>query len=208
MTEPAREERTFKSWTGYFDMRAKSDAVRPLLLQTLDLMASSGRAVGFAIDLGCGEGTDTAELLRRGWRVLAVDGSEEGIGRTVARAESEGLAESLETRVVTFEELAELPAADLVYAAVSLPFCRPADFSPVWGLVRESVRPERGWICAQFFGPNDTWATNPDMTFHTREEVEQLFDGMEIQAFEERDEDGQSAGGPKHWHIFDVIASS
>src|SRR5438046_10615075 len=26
-----------------------------------------------AVDLGCGGGTDTVELLRRGWRVLAID---------------------------------------------------------------------------------------------------------------------------------------
>ena len=35
----------------------------------------------FAIDLGCGSGRDTLELLRRGWRVLAVDRESEGIER-------------------------------------------------------------------------------------------------------------------------------
>ena len=30
-------------------------------------------AVGHAVDLGCGNGRDTIELLRRGWSVLAID---------------------------------------------------------------------------------------------------------------------------------------
>ena len=207
MSESTGDERSFKSWTGYFDMRARDNTVRSLLTQTLDLMEAAGRAVGSAIDLGCGEGTDTAELLRRGWKVLALDASEEGIERTNARAAAAGLGEFLETRIAPFEDLEELPPADLLYAGVSLPFCTPGHFPHLWQLIREAVGEKQGWIAVQFFGPNDTWATNPDMTFHTRDEVTELFDGLDIRSFEERDEDGQSAGGPKHWHIFDVIAA-
>ncbi|MEJ1932020.1 class I SAM-dependent methyltransferase [Nostoc sp. NIES-2111] len=35
----------------------------------------------FAVDLGCGDGRDTVELLRRGWRVLGIDGAQEAIAR-------------------------------------------------------------------------------------------------------------------------------
>jgi tellurite methyltransferase len=38
-------------------------------------------ACSVAIDLGCGDGAETLELLRRGWTVLAVDGSSAGIAR-------------------------------------------------------------------------------------------------------------------------------
>lgn len=189
-------------------MRSATNAVRPLLLRTLELMAGDGRPSGLAVDLACGEGTDTAELLRQGWRVLAVDASEEGIARTTERARSLGLAESLDARHAAFEELRELPAADLVYSAVGLPFCPPAHFPALWALVRESVSSTKGWVAAQFFGPNDSWANSPDLTIHSREDVERLFEGMTIRVFDERDEDGQSASGPKHWHVFDVIASS
>jgi hypothetical protein len=29
---------------------------------------------------------------------------------------------------------------------------------------------------------------------------------MEVVSFNEEDEDGQADSGPKHWHVFDVIA--
>lgn len=190
-----------KSWNNFYEATSGRD-VRPLLLRTLELMESAGRGPGLAVELGCGDGTDTAELLRRGWRVVAIDASEEGIARTSARAQELGLADSLETRHARFEELDDLPSADLVYSAVSLPFCPPAHFSDLWCQIRAAA----GWIAVQFFGPNDTWFGNPALSFHSREEVEHLFDGLEIRSFEERDEDGQAVSGPKHWHIFDVIA--
>lgn len=197
----------FKSWTGYYDKRSANPAVRPLLVRTLELIATTDRGPGLAVDLACGEGTDTTELLRSGWRVVAIDASNEGIARTSDRAHSAGLTELLDARQASFEELEELPDADLVYSAVGLPFCPPTHFPRLWQLIRESVSTRKGWIAAQFFGPNDSWATNPDLTFHAREEIEELFAGMDVLHFEERDEDGQAANGPKHWHVFDVIAS-
>jgi hypothetical protein len=44
------------------------------------------------------------------------------------------------------------------------------------------------------------------MTFQSREEVEALLDGFDICSFVEQDEDGQAVSGPKHWHVFHVIA--
>ena len=197
-----------KSWNKFYEASSGRE-VRPLLTRALELMGSEGRSPGLAVDLGCGEGTDTAELLRRGWRVVAIDASEEGINRTGARTEAAGLAPALDTRCVGFENIEALPPADLVYAALSLPFCPPERFGDLWQSVRAAVgSAPGGWIAAQFFGPNDTWADNPRLSFHSRDEVEQLFAGLEIQAFEERDEDGHAVSGPKHWHIFDVIAKA
>ena len=33
-----------------------------------------------------------------------------------------------------------------------------------------------------------------------------LVDGLELLALDEEDQDGDSFLGPKHWHVFDVIA--
>ena len=169
MSEPTQEAFPAKTWTKYFDARSGSGGeARPLLLRTLGMMKDAGYEPGVAVDLGCGEGTDTEHLLRTGWRVVAVDGSEEGVERTAARAEALNLSDSLDARAVPFEKLDELPAADLVFAAVSLPFCPPAHFGDLWQAVRNSVGGRGGWIAAQFFGPNDTWADNPGMTIHPR----------------------------------------
>jgi hypothetical protein len=34
-----------------------------------------------------------------------------------------------------------------------------------------------------------------------------LFDGWTIERFDEEEEDGEACSGPKHWHVFHVVAS-
>ena len=156
-----------------------------------------------AVDLGCGDGTETLELLRRGWTVLAVDRSPEAIARLRASV-SPADRERLTTRVAPYAEL-DLPPADLVYAGLSLPFCDPGEFDEVWRRITSAIRPS-GLFVGHLFGPHDSWADTPDMTFHTRAEVEALLADFEIDGFREQDEDGEAVSGPKHWHVFHVIA--
>jgi tellurite methyltransferase len=63
-----------------------------------------------------------------------------------------------------------------------------------------------GRFADQLFGVNNTWANKPDMTFLTREQAHALFAEFDAEHFYEEDEEGQSTIGPKHWHIFHVIA--
>lgn len=165
--------------------------------------ATASDGPGRAIDLGCGDGTETRYLLEDGWLVLAVDGQTSAIRRTIARAGA--LGDRLSTRVQGFEDLGELPEADLVVAPFTLPFCPPDAFAAMWETVTASVAPN-GRIAANFFGPNDTWFGSPGMTFHSREQVESLFAGFEVESLEELDEDGDAASGAKHWHLFTVRA--
>jgi hypothetical protein len=45
------------------------------------------------------------------------------------------------------------------------------------------------------------------MTFHTRQEVDDLLSGMNVIKLIERDFEGPTAMGvQKHWHIFYIIA--
>jgi hypothetical protein len=44
------------------------------------------------------------------------------------------------------------------------------------------------------------------MTFNTEEQVRRIIEDFEIEHFHEIDEDGTAVSGPKHWHIFTVIA--
>ena len=72
--------------------------------------------------------------------------------------------------------------------------------------MRATLRPG-GRFCGQLFGPRDEWAPAADMTFLTREQVEQLLDGWEIERLDELEQDGHTAvGKPKHWHLFHVVA--
>ncbi len=190
-------------WGPYYDA-AKSGTPRPTLLQALDLFDSRPAEGRLAVDLGCGEGRDTVELLRRGWRVLAIDAEPEAISRLRSRPEA-ARNDLLETEVATFEE-ADWPEPALVNASYALPFCPPAAFPAVWAHVVESL-PPGGRFCGQLFGDRDEWASDPELTTQTHEEVERLLEPFEAERFDEVEEDGETAlGKPKHWHLFHIVA--
>jgi SAM-dependent methyltransferase len=186
------------AWEDYY-RAIEGRSPRQLFLDALELT----NGPGVAVDLGCGDGTETLALLTVGWTVVAVDAAPEGIARLRAAVPT-ATAARLTTLVTPFHE-AELPQADFVYAGLSLPFCHPSDFAEAWRRSTGAVGP-RGVFAAHLFGPRDTWAGTPDMTFHTRDDVEALFHGFEVERLDEQDEDGQAVSGPKHWHVFHVIA--
>jgi tellurite methyltransferase len=189
-------------WSRYY--AAAGDDPRPTLLDALERFEGEpGERPRLAVDLGCGTGRDTAELLRRGWRVVAVDSKAralEGLRERTGAADRP----RLETLLLPFEE-ARLPQADLVNASFSLPFCPPPAFGALWARVRASLLPGARFS-GQLFGERDDWAGD-GLTVHTRREAEELFDGFELERFEEVEEDGRTAvGDAKHWHLFHVVA--
>ena len=190
-----------RDWVRYYDEQEDREP-RDLLLQALASFEREGRT-GHAVELGCGQGFDTAELLRRGWDVDAVDGSDEGIHRLRERVGDVGTR--LRTVVSRMED-AEIRSADLVYASFSLPYCRPDAFPRLWSDIREAIRPG-GRFAGQLFGDRDTWAsTEDDMTFFDIPAARDLFDGFTLESFEEEEEDGEAWGRMKHWHVFHAIA--
>lgn len=108
---PAHVYARDRNWPKYFDTMANLPA-RPTLMKALERFEleeqAAGKAAGLtgrqaisadaavqrrAIDLGCGEGRDTAELLRRGWSVVAIDGSREGLDRVEKRVRAGAMKE-------------------------------------------------------------------------------------------------------------------
>ena len=194
-------------WARYYDA-AGGDARETLLLalERFDAEPARDGRVRFAVDLGCGTGRDTAELLRRGWRVLAIDGEAEAITRLRERDDlGAGAAQRLETLVARFEE-ASWPEADLVNSSFALPFCPPERFDGVWRRIVDSLG-HGGRFSGHLFGEHDGWAGAPDMSFQTRDEANELLTGFELERFDEIEEDGKTAiGKAKHWHVFHVVA--
>src|SRR6266571_3799895 len=194
-------------WTRYYN--AAGEQPRETLLFALERFdAEAGAREGgrFAVDLGCGAGRDTAELLRRGWQVLAIDAEAEAIQRLLRRGDlGSACAGRLETQVVRFED-ARWPEADLVNSSYSLPFCAPNQFAAVWDRLVASLR-LGGRFSGQFFGDRDGWAREPDMSFQARQDAEELVRGFDVEHFDEVEEDSETAvGDPKHWHLFHVVA--
>ncbi|MFN8484507.1 MAG: class I SAM-dependent methyltransferase [Anaerolineae bacterium] len=197
-----REER----WVRFYKASEGTPAW-PALVTTLEHVEAETPGIEgrFVIDLGCGAGRDTLELLRRGWRVLAIDKQPEAIEH-IERATPPELRGRLEGRVAAFEEITALPEADLINAAFALPFCRPEHFAALWAAIVAALPPGARFV-GQLFGDRDEYAGDPTMTFQTAQQVQELLSPFEIEHLKEREEDGKTRlGEPKHWHVFSIVA--
>jgi tellurite methyltransferase len=186
------------SWSDYYEENEGREP-REMLLEVLARFPEPGDAV----DLGCGSGIETLAMLQRGWRVFATDAEDEAIERLRARVPPD-IAHRLRTSVSRMEDV-DLPAADLLQAGFSLFFCRPDRFAEVWAKVGRSLC-AGGTFVGQLLGERDTWAPEDDISSFSESHAHALFDGWTIERFEEQDEDGDSLDGPKHWHVFHVVA--
>jgi SAM-dependent methyltransferase len=190
-------------WTDYYE--AAGDDPRDTLLDALRRFEGEPPGDRSAVDLGCGTGRDTVELLRRGWAVLAIDGEAEALERLVARDLPPAWNDRLTIVRAAFQE-ATWPETDLVNSSFALPFCPPVAFPGLWQRIERSLRPG-GRFCGQLFGDRDGWSDEDDLTFQTRAEMEALLASLEIERLDEIEEDGSTATGrDKHWHLFHVVA--
>jgi len=190
---------TFTDWSGYYD-EFEDRGPHEMLFDVLGTFGEGGYS---AIDLGCGPGRDTHAMLERGWSVFATDAEQEAIDRLRQRVPDD-LAARLETAVARMEDV-RLPRADLVWASFSLFFCRPEAFADVWVKVTGAILPA-GRFAGQLLGDRDAWAPNDDISAFTRDEALALFDALELERFDEVEEDGDVSGEQKHWHYFEAVA--
>lgn len=195
-------------WNEYYKNKS-NQTPRETLIKALEYISKKGihKKDLFAIDVGCGHGADTIELLKRGWKVFATDGDENGL-RLLNECIDESFKKRLNTKKISFENYGKIrmKKCDLLNASYCLPFCKPGYFNILWEKISGSIK-KGGMFSGQFFGENDGWTYNKEMTFHKIKAVKKLFGNFKILYFEEKDEDGKTASGEsKHWHVFSVIA--
>ena len=176
---------------------------RPLFLKGRAAVAAAGLEPGQAVDIGFGDGTESLELLRAGWRVTAIDPTQSAASILTGKVPAE-LHDRLEIVTIGVES-ADLPDFDFLYAGYALSFIHPDRFPAAWAAIRERMRPG-GVLAVNVFGIHDTWAKDPEMTFVNRAGATALLAGLDVVAIDEEDADGPSASGPKHWHLFDLVA--
>ena len=192
-------------WRRYYDAVAGRPPRDTLLGALAAIDAEGGPAEGaLALDLGAGDGRDTVELLRRGYRVLAIDVEPDAFMRLKARPDLVH-PERLDTMVARFEDV-ELPQAMLINASFSLPFCPPECFEALWARIIAALEPG-GRFAGQLLGKRDGWATKHGIMSFGRDAARALFQGLVVEHFDEEEVDSATATGrPKHWHLFHVIA--
>ena len=185
-------------WNDYY-RKTEGRPPRPTLLFALDRFTSPG----FAVDLGCGEGRDTIELLRRGWRVLGVDSEPGAIAGLLARRDLPP-GHRLETQVARFED-AIWPAADLVNASFALFFTEPGAFPALWRKIAASLKPGARFA-GQLLGTRDSWAARPRVVVHDDAAIAALLAGFDIEMHDIEETDGVTPRGEaKHWHIHHLV---
>jgi tellurite methyltransferase len=163
---------------------------------------------GYALDLGAGAGRDTRYLLAHGWHVTAVDSEPAAIAILSQLRDEKLTVVQSSIQDFTFEP----EKHDLVSAQFSLPFVPRAMFAGVFARIKEALKPG-GLFAGQFFGPRDEWnskksgARKIEITFLSRDEVDDLLRDMEVVELTEEDKMGNTADGAmKHWHLFHLIA--
>ena len=187
-------------WAAYYE-QLRDRPPRRTLLAALDAFGETP-ADALAIDLGCGDGRDIIEILRRGWSVVAVDAEPEALRQLAARE----LPGAITPIVARLEEVPLPLGVQLVNSSFAMPLCEPERFHELWTRIREEL-PAGGRFSGQWYGPRDSWAGRPGITFLERDQAMALLDGLEIEMFEEEEADSVTPrGNPKHWHIFHIVA--
>lgn len=201
MTHPSSDPAP-SSWSNYYDA-VSGHPSSPTTVMAIELWTLENEMAGSAVDLGCGDGRDTLEFLRRGWHVLAIDVEPTALDRLVSRPDLPSTGR-VDCRCLAMEDLT-LGAADIVNASFALPFCQPDRFDALWREICASL-PAGGRFAGHFFGPEDSWASDR-LTITDREDVEDLLSPFETEYFFEGKEDGRDAlGNAKRWHLFHVVA--
>ena len=122
-------------WAAYYQ-QLRDRPPRRTLVMALDLFGDAP-ADALAVDLGCGDGRDIVELLRRGWRVVAVDSEPEALRQLAAR--NLPGADRITPITARFEEVPLPLGVQLVNSSFAMPLCEPEAFRTLWARIREAL---------------------------------------------------------------------
>ena len=193
-------------WARYYAVTVDRPAWETVRLAIELFAAEDADAVStrFAVDLGTGAGRDARELLRAGWRVLAID-REPAAAATLEAATLEDLRPYLEVRVADLATV-DVPSCDLVNASLSLPFLAPSAFWREWAEILDALS-VGGRVAAMLFGDQDGNADDPTMTCVSPGTIRASLSAFDIEHWVDLEEDRQTAlGEPHHFHRLDVVA--
>jgi len=193
-------------WRNYYNITGKRKPRETLIFAIKQFQAEAPISKPYeAIDLGCGNGRDTIELLRNDWRVTAIDSEVAAIEGLRQRSDIPAGA-CIKTICSKFEETLFPSPVHLVNSSFALPLVPPRNFPTLWNKILSSLK-SGGRIACQLYGERDSWFGNPGITFFSHSEIVALLTSLKVEFFREEEADGKTPRGHlKHWHIFHIVA--
>ena len=185
------------SWEIYYK-KFYNKPPSPLLQIALDHNAYEN---GWAYDIGCGTGSDTRFLLKKGWHVCAVDREDVAI-------------QTLKKDCAKFNHLTCLQedfsnlviqTAGLIHGTYSFGFAGEAGFYPLWQSMVGALK-SGGTISGELFGDQDDWKNSSRVKTINHLELEKLIEGFDIMYFDEEYFRRPTAlGDLKNWHVYSIV---
>ena len=176
---------------------------RELLRRTLGFFSIEQRPPGIAIDLGCGSGADTLEMLRHGWEVHAVDAEPSGL-EMLGQSVPEAMRGRIHTHTEKLESFA-FPKCDFIWAGYSLPFCTRDHWPALMQRAVAALRP-RGRIAGDLFGNKHAFAGNSDILVLSESRARRALADLVVEAFDVEDGYRPSGNEITRWHAFGFAA--
>ena len=165
------------NWSQYYNNHLNSKTTSTLLKGLKYFNQKNTTLEKKCMDIGCGQGTDTIELLKQGWNVIAVDKEEEA-KKIITTNHPELCKKNLKIIIKKMEDIS-IKETSIINASYSLPFCNPKKFSILWKKITTNLS-VGGLFCGQLFGIEDSWSKIKTMTFHHRCDLDDLFNNFRM----------------------------
>ncbi len=195
------------SWSDYLNTTRQDIKPSQTLVKALALFKKGNIKTGYAVDLGAGTGKDTLYLLKKHWRVLAIDYSSKAIYIVLQRAK-EGHLPPPDTEINGFSNMTLPYDIDLINANLALPFISAEEFPTVWQNIVAQIR-VGGRFSGNFFGYKDDYARSEgsNMNFVDQNKLKQMFAHFHIESLALHEGYYSDTNShKKYWQIWDVVA--
>lgn len=188
------------NWDAY-NVKTQDLPPHKLVIEALSFVEARGEA----LDFGCGAMRDIEAIAKKGFRHIDAVDSNPSVQEIANEKIRIGIPLTFHATVYDKFDF-KRNQYDFVSAQYALPFNPPETFDYMFGRLVKSVN-AGGIFTGQFFGNEDTWASNLEMTFHSDTQIRKLLVDFDILVLREEKKTKETAlGGEKFWHVFHVIA--
>lgn len=180
-----------------FIKKTKNRSPRQLTKIALFWVKNKGRA----LDIGGGALNDTKYLLENGFNVDVIDMQD-----IVLDVSKEIKNKKLEVHIMPIKDFNfGFEKYDIIVANYVLPFIKPKEIKYLMNNIFNSLK-IGGIFCGVFFGHNDFYKNNPNIVFHSKKQVSNLFKDYEKLYFSEVEKECLNYhGNLEHYHSFEII---